>query len=173
MGIRADEVSARIDDLLGKRERLVVISNEQLLGQANNLLSQAFRMFDVLAIISMVVGFLGIANTLTMNVMERTQEIGMLRAVGMTRGQVVKMIMAEAALMGLIGGILGVVFGIILSRILMQAMTAMSGYVLEYILPTERVIFALIIALLVSQVAAFLPSLRASRIRVLEAIHYE
>lgn len=97
----------------------------------------------------------------------------MLRAVGMTRGQVVSMIMAEAALMGLIGGILGVIFGIILSRILMQAMTAMSGYVLEYILPPERVLVALIIALLVSQVAAFLPSLRASRIRVLEAIHYE
>jgi putative ABC transport system permease protein len=172
-GFSADQVSDRIDDLYGKRDRLVVISNEQLLGQATDLLSQAFRMFDILAIISMVVGFLGIANTLTMNVMERTQEIGMLRAVGMTRGQVVSMIMAEAALMGLIGGILGVIFGIILSRILMQAMTAMSGYVLEYILPPERVLVALIIALLVSQVAAFLPSLRASRIRVLEAIHYE
>lgn len=172
-GFSADQVSDRIDDLYGKRDRLVLISNAQLLGQATDLLSQAFRMFDILAIISMIVGFLGIANTLTMNVMERTQEIGMLRAVGMTRGQVVSMIMAEAALMGLIGGILGVIFGIILSRILMQAMTAMSGYVLEYILPPERVLIALIIALLVSQVAAFLPSLRASRIRVLEAIHYE
>lgn len=97
----------------------------------------------------------------------------MLRAVGMTRGQVVSMIMAEAALMGMIGGVLGIVFGIVLSRILMQAMTAMSGYSLTYILPPERVVFALVIALLVSQVAAFLPSLRASRIRVLEAIHYE
>jgi putative ABC transport system permease protein len=172
-GYSADEVSERIDDLYGKRDRLVLISNQQLLGQVSNLMTQAFRMFDILAIISMVVGFLGIANTLTMNVMERTQEIGMLRAVGMTRGQVVRMIMAEAALMGMIGGILGVVFGIVLSRILMQAMTAMSGYSLTYILPSERVIFALIIALIISQVAAFLPGLRASRIRVLEAIHYE
>jgi putative ABC transport system permease protein len=172
-GYSADEVSERIDDLYGKRDRLVLISNQQLLGQVSNLMTQAFRMFDILAIISMVVGFLGIANTLTMNVMERTQEIGMLRAVGMTRGQVVSMIMAEAALMGMIGGILGVVFGIVLSRILMQAMTAMSGYSLTYILPSERVIFALIIALIISQVAAFLPALRASRIRVLEAIHYE
>ena len=172
-GYSADEVSKRIDDLYGKRDRLVLISNQQLLGQVSNLMAQAFRMFDILAIISMVVGFLGIANTLTMNVMERTQEIGMLRAVGMTRSQVVRMIMAEAALMGLIGGILGVVFGIVLSRILMQAMTAMSGYSLTYILPPERVVFALVIALIISQVAAFLPAIRASRIRVLEAIHYE
>lgn len=172
-GYTPDQVGDTIDDLYGKRDRLVIISNQQLLGQVSGLLDQAFRMFDILAIISMVVGFLGIANTLTMNVMERTQEIGMLRAVGMTRGQVVRMILAEAALMGLIGGILGVVFGILLSRIFMQAMTAMSGYSLTYVLPAARIGLALVIAFAISQFAAFLPALRASRIRVLEAIHYE
>ena len=172
-GYNADEISKRIDDRYGKRDRLVIISNQQLLNQVSTLMEQAFRMFDILAIISMLVGFLGIMNTLTMNVMERTQEIGMLRAVGMTRGQVIRMILAEAALMGLIGGALGVIFGIILSRIFMLAMTAMSGYSLTYVLPIERILMALIIAILISQIAAFFPALRAARIRVLEAIHYE
>ncbi len=172
-GFAAEEVAQRIDDQYGKRDRLMIISNQDLLSQVSNLMQQAFRMFDVLAIISMAVGFLGITNTLTMNVMERTQEIGMLRAVGMTRGQLVRMILAEAGLMGLIGGVLGVVFGIVLSHIFMLAMTAMSGYNLTYVLPVGRIGAALVIALLVSQVAALLPALRAGRIGILEAIHYE
>jgi putative ABC transport system permease protein len=127
----------------------------------------------VLALIAMMVGFFGIINTLTMNVIERTQEIGMLRGVGMTRGQVVRMILAEAALMGIIGGVLGLVFGVILSRIFLLAMTAMSGYSLEFILPLQRILLAVVMAFVISQVAASLPAARAARTRILEAIHYE
>ena len=172
-GYMVSQVADTIDEKYGKRDRLMIISNQQLLNQVSSLMSSAFRMFDVLAIISMMVGFLGIMNTLTMNVMERTQEIGMLRGVGMTRGQLVSMILAEAALMGLIGGLLGIIFGIILSRIFMLAMTAMSGYDLTYVLPAGRIVIAVIIAFLVSQLAALFPAMRAARIRILDAIHYE
>jgi len=172
-GYMVSQVADTIDEKYGKRDRLMIISNQQLLNQVSSLMSSAFRMFDVLAIISMMVGFLGIMNTLTMNVMERTQEIGMLRGVGMTRGQLVSMILAEAALMGLIGGLLGIIFGIILSRIFMLAMTAMSGYDLTYVLPAGRIVIAVIIAFLVSQLAALFPAIRAARIRILDAIHYE
>ena len=130
-------------------------------------------MFDVLALIAMFVVFLGIMNTLTMNVMERTQEIGMLRSVGMTRSQVIFMVLAESAQIGLIGGIFGVIFGVILAWIFMLAMTAMSGYRLDFILPPDRILVALVIAVLVSQVAALLPAIRAARLRILEAIQYE
>jgi putative ABC transport system permease protein len=136
-------------------------------------MEQAFSMFDVLALIAMLVGFFGITNTLTMNVMERTQEIGMLRGVGMTRFQVISMVMAEAALLGIIGGIIGLIFGLILSRIFMLAMTAMSGYSLTYVMPINRILWALLIAVLVSQLGAFFPALRAARIRILDAIQYE
>jgi hypothetical protein len=105
--------------------------------------------------------------------MERTQEIGMLRAVGMTRGQVVRMVLSEAALMGLIGGVMGLVFGVVLSRLFLSAMTSMSGYRLTFVLPLENILAALLIAFLTSQLTAFLPTLRASRTRILEAIQYE
>jgi putative ABC transport system permease protein len=172
-GFSPDQVSDEMEARYGDQERLVIISNENLLGRISTLMSQAFRMFDVLALIAMLVGFMGITNTLTMNVMERTQEIGMLRAVGMTRGQVVRMILSEAALMGLIGGLMGLVFGVVLSRLFLSAMTSMSGYRLTYVLPVENILFALLIAFLTSQLAAFLPTLRASRIRILDAIQYE
>lgn len=97
----------------------------------------------------------------------------MLRAVGMTRGQVVRMILSEAALMGIIGGVMGLVFGVVLSRLFLSAMTSMSGYRLTFVLPLENILAALLIALLTSQLAAFLPTLRASRTRILEAIQYE
>lgn len=172
-GFTPDEVSSEIDVRYGDSERLVIESNQSLLGRISNLMQQAFRMFDVLALIAMLVGFMGITNTLTMNVMERTQEIGMLRSVGMTRGQVMRMILSEAALMGLIGGLMGLVFGVLLSRLFLTAMTSMSGYRLTYVLPPDRVAMAVLIALLTSQAAALLPTLRAARIRILEAVHYE
>ena len=172
-GATPDGVGDEIDARYGERERLVIMSNETLLGRITNLMQQAFRMFDVLALIAMLVGFMGITNTLTMNVMERTQEIGMLRAVGMTRGQVVRMVLSEAALMGLIGGVMGLVFGVVLSRLFLSAMTSMSGYRLTFVLPLENIMAALLIAFLTSQLAAFLPTFRASRTRILEAIQYE
>jgi putative ABC transport system permease protein len=172
-GASIEAVKQIIDARYGDRYRLIIESNQALLGRVSTLMNQAFSMFDVLALIAMLVGFMGIMNTLTMNVMERIQEIGMLRGVGMTRGQVVSMVLAEAALMGLIGGILGLVFGVILSRIIMLGMTAMSGYQLTYILPLGRVFLALFMALVISVIAALLPAQRAARVRILEAIHYE
>jgi putative ABC transport system permease protein len=172
-GVSPDQVGEEIDARYGEDERLVVVSNETLLGRITTLMQQAFSMFDVLALIAMLVGFMGITNTLTMNVMERTQEIGMLRAVGMTRGQVIRMVLSEAALMGLIGGLMGLVFGVILSRLFLSAMTSMSGYSLTYVLPMENILAALLISFLTSQLAAFLPTVRASRTRILEAIQYE
>lgn len=172
-GFSPDKVGDEIDRYYANSERLVIISNETLLGRISNLMRQAFSMFDVLALIAMLVGFMGITNTLTMNVIERTQEIGMLRAVGMTRGQVVRMVLSEAALMGLIGGLMGLVFGVLLSRLFLSAMTTMSGYRLTYVLPLQNILAALLIAFLTSQLAALLPTLRASRTRILEAIQYE
>jgi putative ABC transport system permease protein len=172
-GYPSAEVQERIDRLYGERDRLVIEANEALLGKVTRLMAQAFSMFDVLAIISMLVAFLGITNTLTMNVMERTREIGMLRGVGMTRPQIVLMILSEAGLMGVIGGVLGVVFGMVLARIMLQAMTVMSGYQLEYILPVNRILSAFIVAFVVANLAALLPALRAARIRILDAIQYE
>jgi putative ABC transport system permease protein len=170
---KVSDILERIDSLYGKRYRLTLISNASIRERVNVLMGQAFSMFDVMAMISVIVASLGVINTLTMNVMERTQEIGMLRSIGTTRLQISLMILAEAGVIGVAGGALGLVFGILLSRIFLAAMMAMSGYRLTYTMPIEGIAFSLILALVISQVAAFAPARRASRIAVLEAIHYE
>jgi putative ABC transport system permease protein len=102
-----------------------------------------------------------------------SQAIGMRRANGMTRTQIVTMILAEAGLMGLLGGLLGLITGIILARVLFFGMTAMSGYQLTFVLPAGGIILTFVVAFVISQIAAIFPGRRASRIKILEAVHYE
>lgn len=172
-GYSTAEVQKKIEDSYGEREHLSVVSNQSLINQVMKLLSQAYSLFDAMAVIAVLVGSLGVVNTLTMNVVERTQEIGMLRSIGLTRGQTLGMVLAESAVMGMIGGVLGLGFGVVLTRIFLWSMTAMSGYKITFVLPVEVVWVSLLIALVVSQMAAILPACRAARTKILEAIHYE
>ena len=172
-GFDVEEVRQRIEDTYSERQNLSVVSNQSVIDQVLNLLNQAYSMFDVMAIIAMLVGALGVVNTLTMNVVERSQEIGMLRSIGLTRGQTLIMVLAESLLMGLIGGVLGLGFGILLTRIFLWSMTAMSGYKITFVMPIQAVITSLLIALVVSQLAALFPARRAAHTRILDAIHYE
>ena len=167
------DLMTHIDQVYGKRYLLSLESNEVVREDIFTLLNQAFMMFDVMGVLAVIIASLGIINTLTMNIMERTQEIGMLRAIGMTRGQVIKMVLSEAGLMGVIGGLIGLIFGVLLSRIFLAGMTAMSGYKLDFIVPMGGVLMGLVIALGISQMAAFQPARKAARTNVLEAIRYE
>jgi putative ABC transport system permease protein len=172
-GISSDEVQKRIGTLYGKSRHLTIESNKSLKSRVLNLMAQSSSLFDVLALIAMLVSALGVVNTMTMNVMERIKEIGMLRSLGMTRWQVSKMILAEAGLMGLAGGVYGLLFGLFLSRVLLMALNAIHGYDLTYVVPMQGIIISLLIALLVSQLAAIWPARRASGVRLVETIHFE
>ncbi len=164
-----DEIYSRFED----DYQLVIESNRSVRERADNLMRQAFVMFDVLGIIAVMVAALGVLNTLSMSVLERTREIGLLRAMGMTRLQTIKMILAEAALLGVIGAILGIGFGLALTRIFLEAMGAMSGYSLDFIMPVRAIWLGLIVALVISQIAALFPAIKAAKTPVLTAIHYE
>jgi putative ABC transport system permease protein len=172
-GLNVAEVQARIDELYGGRRHLTIESNSALKGRAMALLAQTNSVFDVLALIATIVAALGIVNTLTMNVMERTQEIGMLRSVGMTRRQVGKMILAEAGMMGLVGAGFGLLGGLLLTATILRAINASTAYELPFVLPMRTIVACLFIALVVSQLAAVWPARRASDIPIVEAIQFE
>ena len=172
-GHATQAVEDRIDRLYGKSRHLTIESNEAIKARVLRLTVQSFSLFDVVAVIGIVVASLGVVNTLTMNVLERTQEIGMLRGVGMTRRQISKMILAEAAMMGGIGGIFGLGFGLFLSRLFLTSAATMQGYNLTYVVPTQGIVIGLLISLLVSQLAAVWPARRAASVGIIEAIQYE
>jgi putative ABC transport system permease protein len=172
-GYDPQEVRETIESMYATRRNLATFSNEKLKDAALGISAQATGLFGVLSWISVIVASLGVVNTLLMNVMERTRELGMLRGVGMTRWQIIKMILAEAGVMGTIGGALGIGVGTVLSRVFIMGANAMQGYNLTYRMPVQALAFAIIVALGVSQAAALWPSGRAARLRVIEAIQYE
>ena len=172
-GVEVSETIRQIKEEYQEDYQLIIESNSAIKERADDLMQQAFSMFDVLGILAVMVAALGVLNTLSMSVVERTREIGMLRSMGMTRFQVVKMILAEAGLMGIIGGLLGLGLGLLLTKILLSAMGAMSGYSLEFIVPTKALWMSIVVALVTSQLAALLPAIRAAKTPMLSAIHYE
>lgn len=168
-----DEVRQRLTDRYGQRWHIQLESRREFQDRIRALSNQSFGLLDVLGLIGMIVAALGVINTLVMNVLEREREIGMLRSLGMTRWQVAKMILAEAGMLGAIGGIFGLAFGLFLSRVFIMALNAMSGYTLDYVLPLVGLIASIIIAFVVTQVAALYPAQMAARVNIVEAIQHE
>jgi putative ABC transport system permease protein len=126
-----------------------------------------YAVFFVLAIPSLI----AMVNTLTIGVIERTREIGMLRAVGGTRKQVRTMIIAEALLLSAIGTAFGILGGLYLGYVLVIAMEAI--FPLGFVFPTTGILIGIAIGLLFGVFAAMLPARQASSMNVVEALRYE
>jgi putative ABC transport system permease protein len=131
-------------------------------------LSNILNILYVLLALSVIVSLFGIVNTLILTVFERTREIGMLRAIGMTRRQVRRMIRYESIITSLIGGVLGIVLGIVLGGLLVARVDF-----IQFTLPITSLIVFGIMTIVVGILAAIFPARRAARLNVLEALQYE
>jgi ABC-type antimicrobial peptide transport system permease subunit len=115
-----------------------------------------------------IVSLFGMINTLVLSVFERTRELGMLRAVGMTRRQARRMIRHESVVTSLIGATLGIILGLVLAGLLVARLDFVS-----LALPVWQLLIFAVAAVLVGIVAAIFPARRAARLNPLEALHYE
>ena len=122
----------------------------------------------VLLALSVIVSLFGIVNTLILTVFERTREIGMLRAIGMTRRQVRRMIRHESVITALIGGTIGIVLGVVLAGLLIARVDF-----IEFSLPVAQLIIFVIATAIVGIIAAIFPARRAAKLNPLEALQYE
>ena len=131
-------------------------------------LNSVLNILYVLLALSVLVSLFGIVNTLVLTVFERTREIGMLRAIGMTRRQVRRMIRHESVITALIGAAIGIVLGIVLAVLLIARVDF-----IDFAFPTLQVIIFVVAAVLVGIVAAIFPARRAAKLDPLQAIAYE
>ncbi len=121
--------------------------------------------------LAVVIAGLGIANTMALTVFERTRELGLLRAVGMTSRQARRMIRWEAVVVAVFGGVLGVAVGLLFGLVAVAALpSSVAG---RLVVPGTTIVFTLIAAGIVGLLAAIFPARRAGRLRVLEAIAHE
>ena len=120
--------------------------------------------------LSVIISLFGVVNTLVLSVFERTREIGMLRAVGMTRRQLRNMIRHESVITALIGGALGIAVGGFLAVLTTQALSD-EGVVLA--IPWATIALLVVAAIAAGVLAAVFPARRAARLNVLEALRHE
>ena len=120
-----------------------------------------------------VVAALGISNTLSMNVLEQTRELGLLRAVAMTRRQVRKLIVAQALAIVAIALPPGLVVGMAMGWLLQRGSNVVSGQPVVYQIQPAVVIGSVVVAVVFSVLAAYLPARRAANLRIIQALQYE
>jgi putative ABC transport system permease protein len=143
-------------------------SREQFIDNQISGLSSVLNILYVLLALSVVVSLFGIVNTLVLTVFERTREIGMLRAVGMTRRQVRRMIRHESVITALIGGAIGIALGVVLAGLLIARVDF-----IEMSLPVAQLVIFVVATAIVGILAAIFPARRAARLNPLEALQYE
>ena len=133
-----------------------------------SFLNNILNILYVLLALSVVVSLFGIVNTLVLTVFERTRELGMLRAIGMTRRQVRRMIRYESVITALIGAVLGIVLGIVLAGLLVWRVDF-----IDFSVPVVQLVVFAIAAIIVGIIAAIFPARRAARLNPLQALQYE
>jgi putative ABC transport system permease protein len=126
--------------------------------------------------VSLLVGGIGIANTMFMSVMERTRLIGVLKALGTTNAEVIKLFLAESAIMGFIGGVIGAFFGYLSSGIISEVgirLMGTGGGGMTTVITLQLILFSIGFSVLIGMVSGFLPARRASKLQPVEALRYE
>jgi putative ABC transport system permease protein len=167
-------VAERILQGWGDTYNLRVETQEDFVARALVMSDSYLALNNAAVLVSVLVAALGVVNTLLMNVLERRREIGMLRSLGMTRGQVVRLILSESAAMGLLGGVLGTILGVWLLRFALDSTVSVSGYKsLLYVFPLQAVVTCVMIALVVPPLAGLWPAWQGARANIVEALRSE
>ncbi|MBA7635976.1 putative ABC transporter permease YknZ [subsurface metagenome] len=173
-----DEAIAEISDVLRRHHRIAegeeddfaVISQEQIVG----LLSQVTGVFTIflgaIAGISLLVGGIGIMNIMLVSVTERTREIGIRKAVGAKRRDILLQFLLEAAMLSLVGGGIGIIGGWALSRLISQI--EISGQAIPSVVSLDIIILAISVSIFIGLVSGIYPAMRAARLNPIDALHY-
>jgi len=165
-------VEAKLREIVGRYPSFVLTEWRSFREEQQRAFNRSISLLNVIMVMFALPSLLAMVNTLTINVMERTREIGVLRAVGSTRRQVRRMIVAESLLLGALGTAFGILAGLWLGYVLMQGMDV-SGFVMPYYFPYAGILLAVAVGLLIGVGAAVLPARRAARLDIVAALRYE
>jgi putative ABC transport system permease protein len=168
---RLGDVRAQLAQVLTSLPTLELRDQSEFKANQKRQINQVLTFVLALLVLSLVIAWLGIVNTLALSVFERTREIGLLRAVGMATGQVRRMIRLEAVVIAVFGALLGVALGIGYGAALVQALRSQG--INETAFPYTQLIGYLVVGVVAGITAAWWPARRAAKLNVLSAIATE
>jgi putative ABC transport system permease protein len=173
-GQGTDAVAEAIRRRWSLEERLFVQTRPELRGTVRTMLRRLSVIAYAQEVVVVLVAALGVLTALLISVLQRRRELGLLRAVGASRAQVLCSVLAEAALVGLVGSVIGVLFGIPLEWYAVRVILLdETGFTFPVRVPWPQAAAVILLGLGVAILAGLLPALRAVRLRIADAIAYE
>ena len=166
------EVQAELEKLC-ERNGLMLQSNAEMARFINTIVNGVVGGLWGILVLALLVAAFGVANTLTMNVLEQTRELALLRVVAMTRRQVRKMVLSQAGIIGVIGLALGILFGVTLAFLISKSTMTLLGYPVPFIVQPIFLTGCFVAGLALVLAAALLPAEQAARLDLLIALQYE
>lgn len=165
-------VKTSLSRLVANYPQFVLYDSVGFKATQSKIFSQSFVVFDVLIAFFALPTLLALLNTLAISVLARTREIGMLRAVGTTRGQVRGMVVAEALLLAAVGVAFGIAGGVALGYALVYALNS-TMYVMPYYFPWSGIAVAVVSGFSFALLASIIPARTAAKLDIVAALHYE
>jgi putative ABC transport system permease protein len=170
-GVTVDQVLPQVKALVADSPEVSATDRSAFVAQQVGDFDMIITMVQILLALAILIAVLGVVNTLALSVLERTRELGLLRAVGLGRAQTMRMVTVEAVVISVFGALLGVVVGAGMGTAVVRALEGEG--ITELVLPWGRMGTYLVLAGLVGVIAAVLPAIRAARLNVLGAIAHE
>ncbi len=167
-------VKGRISEATRAEYAVALTDREQIIGVADTVLRQSTSAADAQVWLASIIGFLGIGNSLIIGVLQRRREIGLLRAIGMSNGQLQRTVALEALLIGIGAGLLGAAGGLVGGWMPLRHFTfAVTGYLFPCVVPWAEMAKVVVGAVVVATLAAVIPMRRAAEVPVLTSIAAE
>jgi putative ABC transport system permease protein len=167
----SDKIKDYFDEKYGEKS-VLVSSSEELLEQVKTFLNLITIFITGIGAVSMLVGGIGIMNSMVTSVMERTREIGLMKALGASNAKIKNIFLLEAALIGGIGGIIGIILGYTMA-ITIALIGQSLGYALNASISIEVTMGALIFSMIVGSLSGVIPAINASKLDPVVALRYE
>lgn len=170
-GVSQSEASVALEAVVADYPQVELQSKQEFNDSQIGTINQVVTIVNVFLALALVIAFMGIANTLALSVIERTKELGLLRAVGMKRGQTLRMVLGEGVIISVYGGLLGIALGIVFGTVITNLLP--EQFISTVAIPSQRLLVYLLIATAAGLASALLPARRASKLNVLDAIANE
>lgn len=156
-----------------KDKDFTVISSKQITEMRSEMMGSISTFLTAIAAVSLLVGAVGISNTMFTSVLERTKEIGIMKAIGARNQDILTIFLFNAGFIGLTGGILGVVLGVILSGMMPYLLTGMRIAQGGTVVSVNIILIALGVSVMVGMIAGIIPAYQGSKLKPVDALRYE